>query len=215
MSRKGNLRIDYFGRIKSISVIMKMEFWRISSLFAVTFFIISGCSRPEYPTQFVSSDPDEFDSYLKKYSERPSPPSRSSFDLGPSDLFITYSQPAVKGREIWGSLVKFDAIWRTGANEATVFSVTGDVLVNGDTIKAGNYALYTIPSENEWTIILNKKYEVWGAYDYQQAEDVLRFNVVPTLGNQFTERMTFTINNSGLVQFNWEELMFNFIVLPL
>lgn len=174
-----------------------------------------GCSRPEYPTQFVSVDDKEFDSYLSKYSSRPSPPSRTSLQLGKTKAFITYSQPSVKGREVWGKLVKHNKIWRTGANEATVFSVTGDVLLNGDTVKAGNYAFYTIPTENNWTVILNKKYKVWGAYDYDQSLDVLRFEVEPIRGQPNVEKMNFSFDDSGKALFQWADLSFDFIVLPL
>ncbi|UXX78482.1 DUF2911 domain-containing protein [Reichenbachiella carrageenanivorans] len=176
---------------------------------------LSGCYRPEYPSKFISSDLREFESYQKKCASRPSPPARSLTTIDRTDIFVTYSQPAVKERKIWGGLVPYHKVWRTGANEATVLSATGDILVNGDTLLAGNYALYTIPAEDKWTVILNTKYEVWGAYDYDQSLDVLRFDVVPTIVPDISERLTFEVDETGIVYFAWDRLRFDFKVQPL
>lgn len=189
------------------------NWWKLILL--LTPFALSGCYRPEYPSKFISSDLEEFESYQKKCASRPSPPARTLTSFGDTNVFITYSQPGVKGRVIWGDLVPFDKIWRTGANEATVLSSTGDILVNGDTLLAGNYALYTIPTKDKWTVILNTKYEVWGAYDYDASLDVLRFEVEPGLVDEVKERMTFDIDASGTVQFAWDKLRFDFLVMPL
>ncbi len=189
------------------------NWWKL--IVILTPLALSGCYRPEYPSKFISSDLKEFESYQKKCASRPSPPARAITSLGDTDVFITYSQPAVKGRTIWGDLVPYERIWRTGANEATVLSATGDILVNGDTLLAGNYALYTIPSKDKWTVILNTKYEVWGAYDYDQSLDVLRFEVEPTTNNEVSERMTFSVDDAGMIEFAWDKLKFDFLVMPL
>ena len=176
---------------------------------------LSGCFAPEYSHNYISPDEKEFEQYKNEASKRPSPPNRSSAMLGDTKVFITYCQPGVKERTIWGDLVDYDEIWRTGANEATVFSTLGDVMVNGQKVMAGNYALYTIPSEDKWTVILNTKYDVWGAYDYEIEKDVLRFEVVPTTLTDMVELMTFNINDSGQVDFAWEKLGFSFEVKPI
>ena len=90
---------------------------------------------------------------------------------------IVYSQPVKHGREIFGKLVPFGEVWRTGANEATEITTTQDVTFNGTLVKAGTYALFTIPQQEKWTIILNKDLGQWGAYNYTQKKDVLRFDV--------------------------------------
>ncbi len=92
-------------------------------------------------------------------------------------LKITYSQPQKNGREIFGKLVPFDQVWRTGANEATEMTITNDVLINGSSLKAGTYALFTIPGKEKWTIIFNSDLGMWGAYNYNPKSDVLRFEV--------------------------------------
>lgn len=193
---------------------MKIRGW-CKVLIILTPLALSGCYRPEYPSKFISSDLKEFEAYQKKCASRPSPPARAITTMGDTDVFITYSQPGVKERTIWGDLVPYNKIWRTGANEATVLSATGDILVNGDTVLAGNYALYTIPTKDKWTVILNTKYEVWGAYDYDESLDVLRFEVEPSVDNEKIERMSFKIDDTGVVEFTWDKLKFDFLIMPL
>jgi hypothetical protein len=94
-----------------------------------------------------------------------------------SYLKITYSQPQKNGREIFGKLVPYDQVWRTGANEATEITITGDILVNGKTLKAGTYSLFTIPGKEKWFVIINSDLGLWGSYNYNPKMDVLRFDV--------------------------------------
>ncbi|GAA4782945.1 DUF2911 domain-containing protein [Olivibacter ginsenosidimutans] len=113
-------------------------------------------------------------------------------DLGISKITLTYSRPNVKGRTIFGGLEPYGQVWRTGANSATTLTFTGDVSIDGKAIPAGTYALFTIPNKNEWTIILNKGAKQWGAYEYNQNDDVLRFTVKPQQTKNKVE--TFTIS---------------------
>ncbi len=92
-------------------------------------------------------------------------------------LKITYGQPLKRGREIFGKTVPYDQVWRTGANEATEVTVTNDILVNGNTVKAGTYSLFTIPGKEKWSIIFNSDLGLWGAYNYNPKTDVFRFDV--------------------------------------
>ncbi len=149
--------------------------------------------------------------YAQK-KERPSPPAKTKIKIGDNYLGLYYSQPSVSGRKIWDDLVPYDDVWRTGANEASVFKTTTKVVIEGDTIEPGKYALFTIPSESSWTVILNDKYDVWGAYDYDKQFDVARFEVIPVLVPEMLEKMTFEIDSTGLVEFAWENLRFNFQV---
>jgi hypothetical protein len=141
----------------------------------------------------------------------PSPPAKATAKVGAANLNISYSQPAVKGRKIWGDLVPFGKVWRTGANGATVFETDKDVKIEGKVLKAGKYALFTIPTEKEWTIIFNKKSEQWGAYDYSDKDDVLRVNVKSEATKDLVERMTFDIKDSK-VNLMWEMKMVSFKV---
>lgn len=101
-------------------------------------------------------------------------------ELGISKITLNYARPNIKGREVFGSLVPYGEVWRTGANNATSLDFSDDVIIAGKTIPAGTYGLFTIPEKDKWTIILNKNPKQWGAYTYDEKDDVLRFDVKPT-----------------------------------
>ncbi|AHM63474.1 hypothetical protein D770_26155 [Flammeovirgaceae bacterium 311] len=109
---------------------------------------------------------------------RPSPLEMITFK-SPEDTYvkITYGRPQKRGRNIFGELVPFDKVWRTGANEATELTTTGDIMLAGNRIPAGTYTLFTIPEKDKWTIIVNREPGQWGAYRYDESKDLLRFSV--------------------------------------
>jgi hypothetical protein len=129
-------------------------------------------------------------------------------------ITINYGAPSVKGREIWGPLVEFDKVWRTGANEATTIEVSKDVLIDGKKLPAGKYALFTIISKegNDVTVIINKEANQWGAFKYKESEDALRFKVKSTKASDVQETMKFDVSKAGKVDFAWEKLRFSFTV---
>ncbi|WP_299461090.1 DUF2911 domain-containing protein [uncultured Microscilla sp.] len=96
---------------------------------------------------------------------------------GAKKVKVIYSRPYKKGRDIFGGIVKYDKLWRTGANEATEIRFAQDVKFGGKAIKAGTYALFTVPGKDKWTIILNKDYDQWGTSGYKEANDVARIEV--------------------------------------
>lgn len=116
-------------------------------------------------------------------------PEFSKLDVSPMDLAIyrndndqpvvrvIYSRPQKREREVFGKLVPYGKVWRTGANEATEITFYQDMKIADETVKAGTYTLYSIPDEKEWTIILNKKTNTWGAYEYTDQEDIVRITV--------------------------------------
>lgn len=145
-------------------------------------------------------------------SKRPSPPANVSEEVGNATITIDYSQPGVKGRTIWGDLVPYGKVWRTGANEATTFEVSNDVKIEGKPLKAGKYALFTIPDKDQWTIIFNSVPDQWGAFNYDPSKDILKVDVKPQKSPEMTERMTFKINKNGTVALLWENLEVDFKV---
>lgn len=112
-------------------------------------------------------------------------------DFGLGKVTITYSRPSVKDRVIFGGINPYGQVWRTGANAATTITFTENVIFEGHSVKAGTYALFTIPEKDEWTIILNKTAKQWGAYSYKQADDLLRVKVKSTYRAE--KRESFTI----------------------
>jgi Protein of unknown function (DUF2911) len=147
-------------------------------------------------------------------SKRPSPPAVAKQTLASgANISIDYSQPSVKGRTIGQDLEpKPGEVWRTGANEATVFETDKAVTVEGKPLPAGKYGLFSISGAENWTIIFNKTWKQWGAYDYKEADDALRVTVKPQKSANFTEKMTFTIDKNGLVTLWWGEYQVAFTV---
>ena len=137
-------------------------------------------------------------------------------DFGLTSIELTYSRPDMKGRKIFGDLVPYGKIWRTGANSATRIKFGDDVTIGGQALKAGEYALYTIPNVNEWEIILNKGVDNDGAFNYKQADDVLRFKVKPITIKEPVETFTLEFANvkSSTADFHiiWNKTM---ISIPL
>jgi hypothetical protein len=136
-------------------------------------------------------------------SKRPSPPAKVTETTGKGVVVtIDYSQPSVKGREIGKDIAPYGQVWRTGANEATVFEVSKDVKVEGKALPAGKYGLYSVPGKDEWVIIFNKTWNQWGT-KYTEADDALRVTVKPGKASSFHEQMTFMIEKSGKVALMW------------
>ncbi len=145
--------------------------------------------------------------------DKPLSPKMSASEMvGSAKITINYNAPSVRGRKIWGELVPFDKVWRTGANEATTFTTDKDIMLDGKSLKAGTYALLTIPKANEWVIIFNTNTSMWGSNGYDQAKDALRLTVKPTMGTSVTEQMKFAVGKDGKVSLAWEKVTVSFTV---
>src|ERR1051325_2276481 len=171
---------------------------------------------------------------------RPSQKASVMQRIGVTDITITYSRPGVKGRKIWGDplpgqtaqgeatldnqntrpkdavIVPYGHVWRTGANEATQFVVTDDVLINGQKLPAGSYSLHTIPTKDEWTIVFNGTANQWGSFDYDPAKDTLRVKAKPQWMNTSEEWLTYSFDpvtdDSAQVNIRWEKINVPFTV---
>lgn len=140
---------------------------------------------------------------------RPSPDATVTQYIGVTKISVDYSSPAVKDRKIWGELVPFGQVWRTGANEATTITFTDAVSVNGNELSAGTYGIHTIPNANEWEIIFSRDTPIDGSSTFDPKKEVLRIKVKPE-EHHFMERMTFLFtdvtDNSGNIVLAWEKL---------
>jgi hypothetical protein len=170
---------------------------------------------------------------------RPSQKASVMQTVGVTDITITYSRPGVKGRKIWGDapaaaaigtatlddararakdapIVPYGHVWRTGANEATTFTVTDEVMINGQKLAAGTYSLHTIPGKDEWTIIFNSDAGQWGSFAYDEKKDVLRVKAKPMTTSDNQEWLNFNIptatENSAQVLIRWEKIAVPFTV---
>lgn len=147
----------------------------------------------------------------------PSPASKIEQVIGLSKVTIDYSRPSARGRAVFGDLVPYGEVWRTGANASTDITFSDDVMLNGNNVPAGTYALYSIPNENEWTIIIYKNTELWGSGGYDQADDVVRFTAkAMKVSNKYeTFTMAFSDlsdNKSAMLNIMWENTMVAFKV---
>jgi hypothetical protein len=124
---------------------------------------------------------------------------------------VIYSRPQKKGREIFGTLIPYGKVWRTGANENTEIKLYKDAMINGKKLSAGTYSLFTIPGEKDWTIIFNADLDYWGSYSYDEAKDVLRIKVTTQkLTNaleDFSIRFTGSGANDALMRLGWENTL--------
>ena len=193
------------------------------SLFAILFVLCAGIS---VLAQVETPRPSQKASVMQR--------------VGVTDITITYSRPGVKGRKIWGDplpgqtatgeatlddqnkrpanavIAPYGHVWRTGANEATQFVVTDDVLINGQKLPAGKYSLHTIPNKDEWTIVFNGTANQWGSFDYDPAKDTLRVKVKPQWLNDNQEWLEYTFDpvteDSAQVNIRWEKINVPFTV---
>lgn len=169
---------------------------------------------------------------------RPSPKATSMQTIGITDVTIVYSRPGVKGRKIWGDwpaeakgegtldnqnarpkdapIVPWGHIWRTGSNEATTFSVTDDVLINGSPLAAGTYSLHTVPGKDEWVIVFNGTANQWGSFSYDATKDLLRVKAKPQVVADSVEWLDFGLDpatDSSLVAtIKWEKVRVPFTI---
>ena len=195
------------------------------SFFVVLFVLCLGASAS---AQVVTPRPSQKASVMQR--------------IGATDVTITYSRPGVKGRKIWGDplpeqtasvkgeatldnqnvrpkdavIVPYGHIWRTGADDATMFVISDEVLINGQKLPAGTYSLHTIPAKDEWTIVFNGTANQWGSFNYDPAKDTLRVKAKPTWVNESQEWLAFTFDpvaeDSAQVNIRWEKISVPFTV---
>ncbi len=139
---------------------------------------------------------------------RPSPAGSATCDLGGGKTIKTdYSSPRMKGRKIFGDLVPYDKVWRTGANEATTFVTSSEVVVGGKTVPAGSYTLFTVPGEDKWTLIINKKTGEWGIPYKYESDELARVDMKVSKLPSPVENFTINYEKSGhgcTLQIEWE-----------
>lgn len=149
---------------------------------------------------------------LKVPTKSPAATVKQGFGL--SEVSVEYNRPSARGRSVYGDVVPFDAVWRTGANASTKVTFGEDVSINGQKLAAGTYSLYTIPGKEEWTVMFNKNLKLWGSDGYAQADDAIRFKVKPMAIAEHVE--TFTIQFSSVMEtamnmeLNWEKTSVRF-----
>lgn len=130
--------------------------------------------------------------------------------VGDNHVHIDYGSPSVRGRQIWNGLVAYDQVWATGAHKATWVDFSQDVVINGQTVPKGKYGFFTIPGPAEWTLILNRDWDMHLADDYKPEQDVVRVQVKPEAQNDMTEALTYEVvpegEKKGTIKMRWEKV---------
>jgi hypothetical protein len=141
-------------------------------------------------------------------SAQASPPASASCDQGGKTIKTAYSSPRMKGRKIYGGLVPFGEVWRTGANSATTFVTSADVNIGGKTVPAGSYTLFTVPTADKWTLIINKKTGEWGIPYKYESDELARIDMkvskLPAPVENFTIGYEKTAINACTMHIDWE-----------
>lgn len=141
-------------------------------------------------------------------------PDNFAHDRQPGDeaiIRVIYGRPQMRDREVFGAMVPYGEVWRTGANEATEIKIYKDITIGGKKLSAGTYSLFTIPNEKSWEIIFNEDLDYWGAYSYNKSKDVLRIKGQTSSLTKNVEAFTIhfekTTENSGVMRFAWEKTL--------
>lgn len=177
----------------------------IATLFAVASLSMFGCSAKKSSEELSAEDAAAMDE--KASDQRASPLRKIDGTIGDATVHIQYGAPSVKGRVIWGNLVPYNEVWRTGANESTFIELDKDIQVEGQTLVAGKYSVFTIPvASGKWTVIFNAEWDLeHGHFQYKEQNDVLRVSSTPEWLDESQEQLTIAIESPGIV-IRWEKL---------
>ena len=142
---------------------------------------------------------------------KPKSPRQSAMAMvGDNHVHVDYGSPSVRGRQIWNGLVAYDQVWATGAHKATWIDFSQDVAIDGKLVPKGKYGFFTIPGPGEWTLILNKDWDMHLADDYRPEQDVLRVRVKPERHDDLTESLTYAVvpegKGRGKIRMSWEKV---------
>lgn len=134
--------------------------------------------------------------------------------LGDAHIHIEYSAPSVRGRIIYGGLLAYGEVWQSGAHNATWIETNKDIILNENLLKAGKYGFFTIPNKDKWTIIFNENWNQHGKDEYNESEDVLRFDVTPKISEKITEQLIYNVerinDQEGTISLSWEKVLVKF-----
>jgi hypothetical protein len=175
------------------------------AIFAIGSFL--ACQPKTTETAADAPTEESADAETAEGEQRPSPLVVEEGQIAGKTIKVYYGSPSVKGRVLWGDLVPYNVVWRTGANEATYIEIPQDISVEGQTLAAGKYSLFTIPKENgAWTVIFNSDWNLeHGHFQYDEKKDVLRVEAIPEWEESSKEQLSIEVESPGLV-IRWDKL---------
>lgn len=183
-------------------------------LFTLLFctFLFVSCKQETKETETILKQP-KTETSSKPPKKVLSPHTSTMAMVGDAHIHIDYSSPGVRGRIIFGGLVGYDNVWQAGAHMATWLQTNKDLTIDGKELPAGKYGFFTIPSKEDWTIMINKNWNQHGKDDYNEKEDVIRFKVTPIISDEITEHLEYKVNKlsetEGTISFAWEKVTIN------
>jgi len=183
----------------------------------VLILLVVGCKSETKETsdsEMNHKDP-QIDKIEPETKKKPLSPHTSTMAMiGDAHIHIDYSSPGVRGRIIFGGLVGYDNIWQAGAHRATWIETNTDLEIEGQLLPKGKYGFFTIPSKEDWTIMINKNWDQHGKDDYDDKEDVVSFKVTPIISEEITEHLEYNINEvsetEGVISLAWEKVKVSF-----
>ena len=188
-------------------------------LLIVLMLTIVGCKNEKSSSEEQKHNHNNTTEKVEEPKKKPlSPHTETMAMIGDAHIHIDYSSPGVRDRIIFGGLVGYDQVWQAGAHNATWIETNKDLIINGETLPAGKYGFFAIPSKEEWTIIFNSNWDQHGKDEYDKKDDVLRFKVKPIISEEVTEHLAYQVNkindNEGTMSLSWEKvsIKFNFKV---
>jgi hypothetical protein len=152
---------------------------------------------------------------MEEPKKKPLSPHTSAMAMiGDAHVHIDYSSPGVRGRIIFGGLVGYDNVWQAGAHNATWIETNKDVVINDQVLPKGKYGFFTIPSKADWTVMINKNWDQHGKDEYNEKDDVIRFNVTPQISEEITEQLVYKVEKTnetkGVISLAWEKVTISF-----
>jgi hypothetical protein len=190
---------------------------KYSPIISVIFLLVAlSCSSKTESETLTVEDHSQHQTATAPAASK-SPKTEAMAIVGGNHIHIDYSSPSVRGRQIFGGLVGFGEVWSTGAHKATSIKFDKNVLIGGKEIPAGKYGFFTIPGETEWTLILNKVWDMHLADDYNPAEDIIRMTVTPEILTETVESLTYTVTeksaNTAEISMAWDKTKVSFEVI--
>lgn len=187
--------------------------------FTLLLVAFMACSGDKKQKEEAGADHDHAAAQTASPSTSKSPATEAMTNIGGTHVHIAYHAPSTRGRQIFGGLVAYDEVWVTGAHSATAIEFYGDVELNGNKVAKGKYALFTIPGESEWTIIINENYEQHLADDYDQDLDIVRLKASPEKLSEVQEQLLYEVKSTGdkkgVISISWADVKVSFNVKEL
>ncbi len=185
-------------------------------LLAITVLLFTGCKQETKNNMDsnMNHEAHQVEQTNESANKKPLSPHTSAMAMiGAAHIHIDYSSPGVRGRVIFGGLVGYDNVWQAGAHKATWIETNKALVIAGNTLPAGKYGIFTIPSKGDWTVMINKKWDQHGKDEYDQNDDVIRFSTSPNISENIQEHLEYKVSKTdetkGNISLAWEKLTIN------